>query len=141
VKGYNRACFSRLKVAILLVVEDQPHDLRMADAAGRAAGFTTVQASTTIRAALDMLTKQSNGESSLPDAMLLDLDLGIESGYELLRFRCITPALAKVPVLVWTRLLQSNREICNLFKVNLFIEKADGPTALSEALLKLISLV
>lgn len=77
----------------------------------------------------------------LPDAILLDLVLGTDSGYEILRFRYLNPELQKVPVLVWTGLLSQTRQICELFRVNLFLEKGDGAKALRESLDDLRSLV
>jgi CheY-like chemotaxis protein len=67
----------------------------------------------------------------LPDAMLLDLVLGIDSGYEILRFRYSNTELKKIPVLVWTGPLSETRYICALFEANLFLEKGEGAQWLS----------
>jgi CheY-like chemotaxis protein len=132
----QRPCVSKL-----LVIEDQLQDLRTAESAALAVGFTTVERATSIRAAMTLLTKPQEDGHGLPDAILLDLDLGQDSGYEILRYRYSSPELKNIPVLVWTRLLQSHRQMCELFKVNVFLEKQDGTSALSEALTELRSLV
>jgi DNA-binding response OmpR family regulator len=65
---------------------------------------------------------------------VLDLDLGYESGFELLRFWHSNPQLAKVPVVVWTILGDHYREICGMFKVAAYIDKGDGLAELRKAL-------
>jgi CheY-like chemotaxis protein len=70
----------------------------------------------------------------LPDGIILDLDLGYESGYEVLRFWHSSPELNKIPVIIWTILGEEQREICRLFNVNHYISKWEGATGLREAL-------
>ena len=125
----------------LLLIEDQLADLRTAESAALAVGFTTVERAISIRAAMTLLTKPGEDGHRLPDAILLDLDMGQGSGYEILRCRYSSPELKKIPVLVWTHLLQSHRQMCELFKVDVFLEKQDGTSALSGALTELRSLV
>jgi CheY-like chemotaxis protein len=74
------------------------------------------------------------GETSLPDAIILDLDLGYESGYELLRFWHSTPQLSKIPLIVWTVAGDEQREICGLFKVNAYVSKMDDISQLRNVL-------
>jgi len=73
----------------------------------------------------------------LPIAIVVDLDLGLDSGYELLRFRHATPAMSNVRIIVWTQLGDENREICELFGVEFYIPKWKGTEALQEALQEL----
>ena len=118
----------------ILVVEDQASDLQIASQAAHAAGIQEVEARTNVQAAMSYLTKGIRGESPLPDCIVLDLDLGYESGYELLRFWHSTPELKVVPLLVWTILGEEQREICNLFKVSNYVSKWEGMTAIRDAL-------
>src|SRR5436305_13746222 len=105
----------------ILVVEDQPSDLQIAAQAAEAAGVHEVEARTSPQAAMAYLEKGLRGEIPLPDAIVLDLDLGYESVYELLRNWHSTPELRKIPLLVWTILGEEQREICNLFKVTNYV--------------------
>jgi CheY-like chemotaxis protein len=121
----------------LLVVEDHPSDLKIAAEAAHSAGISDVQSQTTLRGARELLEKGLRGDVPLPEGIVLDLDLGHESGFELLRFWHTTPRLRSIPLLVWTILGQEQREICELFKVNNFVSKWEGKEALQEALDKM----
>jgi CheY-like chemotaxis protein len=118
----------------LLVVEDQPNDLRMATEAARSVGITDLEARSSAMAARVFLEKGLEGEHTLPDAIILDLDLGYESGFELMRLWHSKPQLAGIPLIVWTVLGEEQREICRLFKVTAFVSKQDGLMQLKEAL-------
>jgi DNA-binding response OmpR family regulator len=121
----------------LLLVEDQPSDLKIAADTARSAGISVIESRSTLRDARAYLEKGLEGEIPLPDGIVLDLDLGYESGFELLRFWHSTPRLNSIPVLVWSILGQEQREICGLFKVNGFVSKWEGVPAFREALDKL----
>jgi CheY-like chemotaxis protein len=123
-------------VKTLLLVDDQPNDLRIATEAARDLGITEVSAQNSMMRARQYLEKALEGEVPLPDGIVLDLDLGYESGYELLRFWYSTPKLSAIPVLIWS-VLDREREICDLFKVKLFVSKWQGPNAFREALAQL----
>ena len=118
----------------VLIVEDQPSDLRIAAAAATESGFSDVEARSSIAAAREFLDKGLDGTRQLPDAIVLDLDLGYESGFELLRFWHSNPQMAKVPVVIWTILGDQYREICEMFRVNAYVDKGAGGPALRKAL-------
>jgi CheY-like chemotaxis protein len=122
----------------LLVVDDRPNDLRIATDAARELGITDITAQTSLLRAREHLEKGLQGEIPLPDGIVLDLDLGYESGFELLRFWHSTPQLSAIPVLVWS-VLEREGEICNLFKIKVFVSKWQGPKAFREALAQLIA--
>jgi CheY-like chemotaxis protein len=123
-------------VKTLLLVDDRPNDLRIAADAAHDLGIPDVNAQTSITKARQYLERGLEGEVPLPDGIILDLDLGYESGFELLRFWHSTPRLASIPVIIWS-VLDREREICNLFKVKSFVSKWEGPKALREALAQL----
>lgn len=122
----------------LLLVDDRPNDLRIAADAAKELGIAEVNAQTSIMRARMFLEKGLDGEVPLPDAIVLDLDLGHESGFELLRFWHSTPQLSGIPLMIWS-VLDREREICNLFKVKSFVSKWEGPKAFREALAQLTS--
>ncbi len=121
----------------LLIVEDQPSDLQVAAEAARSVGITNIEARTSYNAARTYLEKGIRGDVPLPDGIVLDLDLGYESGYELLRFWHSTPAISKIPIIIWTLLGEEQREICKLFNVSVYISKWEGVAPFREALLKI----
>lgn len=120
----------------MLVVEDQPSDLQVAAQTARAAGITEVEARSTAHAAMLYLEKGLRAEQPLPNIIVLDLDLGYESGYELLRYWHSSPELKQIPLIVWTILGEEQKEICSLFKVSGYVSKWEGAAALREALKK-----
>ena len=121
----------------LLLVEDQPKDLKAAAEVAQSMGIAEVDARTSISAARTYLEKGVQGEGPLPDGIILDLDLGYESGYELLRYWHSTPRLASIPVIVWSILGNEHAEMCKLFKVNCYVGKWEGKPAIQEALARL----
>jgi CheY-like chemotaxis protein len=120
----------------LLVVEDQPNDLHITAETARSAGISEVEARASSEAAIGYLEKGLRQEAPLPDGIVLDLDLGYESGYELLRFWHSTPELKRIPMIVWTLLGEEQREICNL-RVDHYVSKWEGVPGFREILFKL----
>jgi CheY-like chemotaxis protein len=118
----------------LLIVEDQSADLRMAVDVIKTLGFSSVEARTSSTAAKAYLEAVLQGKEPLPDVMIVDLDLGYESGFELLRFRHGHPELSPVHLIVWTVLGEQQQHICRLFKVDAVVSKGDGVLALKRAL-------
>ncbi|HTV14672.1 MAG TPA: response regulator [Acidobacteriaceae bacterium] len=118
----------------LLIVEDQPKDLRLAASAAQESGFSSIEARTSMSAAREYLEKGLAGAHPLPDAIVLDLDLGYESGFELLRFWYGNPQLVKIPLVIWTILGDQYRQVCEMFKVSSYVDKAEGAAALRKAL-------
>jgi CheY-like chemotaxis protein len=111
----------------LLVVEDEPNDIRMAADATRSLGFTNVQARTSARAARLYLEAALEGKEPVPDVVVVDLDLGYDSGFELLRFWHSHRELSKsTRMIVWTAMGEEQLEICRLFKIAAVASKAEG---------------
>jgi len=125
---------------LVLVVEDQANDLRVAVAAAQEAGFSDVEARSSITAAREYLEKALDGNGRLPDAIVLDLDLGYESGFELLRFWHSNPRLSSIAIVIWTILGDQYREICEMFKVRGYVDKGGGIAPLRKALGGLVQL-
>jgi CheY-like chemotaxis protein len=121
----------------LLLVEDQAKDLMTAANVAESLGIGHVEACKTVDKARLSLEKGMSGDGSLPDGIVLDLDLGMESGFELLRYWRATPALARIPVMIWS-VVEEQREVCELFRVNSFVSKCDGTGAFRQALEQLI---
>lgn len=122
------------ETGLLLVVENEAKDLKNAADSARAVGFTEVEGKTSPYAARIYLEDRLANGPKLPDAILLDLDFGVESGYELLRFWHSTPRLRAIPLIVWSILGEEQRHMCALFKVNKYVGKWEGSEALQDAL-------
>ncbi|HKR26625.1 MAG TPA: response regulator [Acidobacteriaceae bacterium] len=118
----------------VLIVEDQPNDLRIAAGAAKASGFSGVEARTSAETAKAFLQDAIEGRLAMPDAIVLDLDLGHDSGFEVLRFWHSNPRLRSIPLIVWTVLGEQYREICRLFQVRAFLYKGEDISVLQTAL-------
>ena len=118
----------------LLIVEDQPADLRIGAAVAESLGITEVEGRTSATAAKNHLELGLEGNTALPDIILLDLDLGYESGYELLRFWHGNPKLAAIRMIVWTIMEEEQRDIFGMFNVDAIVAKSAGVAALKRVL-------
>lgn len=124
-------------MALLLILEDNPRDLGVATDIALKAGFSDVLAHSCSSMAEVILGNAIEDGKSLPDAMILDLDLGLDgSGFELLRFCHKNRLFPRIHVIVWT-VKEEQREVCHLFGVQEFVGKREGPDALYDALVKI----
>jgi CheY-like chemotaxis protein len=124
-------------MARLLLVDDQSKDLITALNVAESLGIKDIITKNSIRLAKAFLENGLKGEVPLPNAIVLDLDLGMESGFELLRFWHSTPQLAAIPMMIWS-VVEEQRELCSLFKVTSFVSKWQGIPAFREALRQLV---
>jgi CheY-like chemotaxis protein len=122
----------------LLLVEHEPRDVKQAAETARRAGFAEIDARTSPQAARAYLEDRLAEGGLLPDGIVLDLDFGIESGYELLRFWHSNPQLRGVPVVVWSIMGEDQRKMCDLFKVKKFVGKWEGNDALQQVLQSIV---
>jgi len=74
------------------------------------------------------------GVKPCPDLIILDLDFGGESGFEILRLRKASRALLQCEVLVWTIMGETQKELCRLFGLSHIVSKRDGEAALKSEL-------
>lgn len=121
-------------MAQIMIVENDPRDVAFAERCAAQCGFLNVVKTPSAEAAQALLEKARAEGMELPDAMLLDLDLGQESGFDFLRARYANPWLMEIPVVVWTRLDQHNQSLCDVFKIQGFVSKSSGEIGLHKAL-------
>lgn len=121
-------------MAQILIVENDPRDVQFAAQCAVQCGFSEVVRSSSAEAAQILLEKTRSAEGTLPDAILLDLDLGLESGFDLLRVRYETSWMMEIPLVVWTRLAGDNEKYCGVFKVQGYVQKSAGEYGLYKAL-------
>lgn len=118
----------------VLIVEDHASDMRIAAELAASLGAAEVEARSSASAAQVYLQSALEGEKPLPDLLVVDLDLGYESGFELLRLWHRNAKLAAIPLIVWTALGEDQLEICRLFKVSAVVRKSEGLAALKKAM-------
>jgi CheY-like chemotaxis protein len=121
-------------MALLLVLEDNPPDRRVAAQLSRSAGFDQLEVGGSPGEIKDYLAKALEGRVPVPDAMLIDLALGYDSGFEVLRYWRSSTRLKAIPVVVWTRARNNQLEICRHFGVREVVSKDDDPNVLRAAL-------
>jgi CheY-like chemotaxis protein len=117
-----------------LIIEDNPNDISIASRIARTAGFEDIEVFTALDGAIERIEQGLRGERSLPDAIILDLNLGHDNGYQALRRWRETWENSAMRMVVWTALGEQNRELCALFHVDAFVSKWKGEAALSKAL-------
>ena len=110
--------------------------MRIAAEIAESLGYA-VDARNSSSSALLYLEKAIDGECAVPNVILLDLDLGYESGYELLRFWHSNNELSGTRVVVWTVMGKEQQDICRLFGVKVVIPKWEGVAALKQGLASL----
>jgi CheY-like chemotaxis protein len=124
----------RTPLAQILIVENEPRDAEKAVCWAVHAGFADTVNVESAEAAKTLLETMRAEDRSLPDAILLDLDLGMDSGFDFLRARYETPWLMEIPIVVWTKLADHHRELTDIFKVNAYVPKHLGEHELFKAL-------
>jgi CheY-like chemotaxis protein len=125
-------------MACFLLVEDGSRDAHTATQVAGSVGITDICACHSLKQGVQYLEAFLRGESPRPFAIVVDLDLGFDSGYEVLRLRYSTPQLRTIPTIVWTNLDESARNVCELFDVNAIVFKWEGTAKLREALEEII---
>ena len=121
----------------VMILEDDLNDLHIAAEAARAMGITDIDAFMWLAPAQVWLDEVFQGQRPIPDAIILDLAVGSDSGCELLRAWHGANAKSKIHMIVWSHLESRNREICELFNVDAYVSKWEGTTALRDALRRL----
>jgi CheY-like chemotaxis protein len=122
----------------LLIIENERRDVEFAKRSAEQSGFSSAINTPSVEAAHALLEKARTEGQDLPDAILLDIDLGAESGLEFLRIRFQRPWLMNIPVVVWTRLGDHYREVCSLFHIHGYVEKSAGEYELNDALQSIV---
>jgi CheY-like chemotaxis protein len=121
-----------------LIIEDKLSDTRIAAHIARAEGFEDIEAFTSLHEAIERIEQGLRGERPLPDAIILDLNLGHENGYEALLQWRTTWADSAMRMVVWSALGEHNAQLCALFHVDAFVSKWKGEAALHEALREVV---
>jgi hypothetical protein len=118
----------------VLMVENSPSDAIKGIRIFKSLNISDPMLITSVDRAMLYLEEVVAGEKVCPNLLILDLDFGIESGFEILRFRKTHPILQQCEVLVWTIMGDKEKEFCRLFGVGCVISKQDGEAAFEDGL-------
>lgn len=112
----------------ILLVEDRVEDVDHARTLLSDAGVTDVKVITRTSSAIEYLEGAIQGQHPLPKGILLDLLIGTDSGFEVLRFCHSRPELNKVPVVVWTVIAgDTEKQIAHWLGAKKYLMKNAGP--------------
>ena len=120
-------------MARILIVEDDPAHTRTASAALAEIGLAEIDAVATVWQAHQYLDEVREHKRNNPRLILLDLVLGNESGFEILRRRRRDRTLSAVPVVVWTQMGTCEQELCRLFGLMHVVPKSAHISRLQDA--------
>jgi DNA-binding response OmpR family regulator len=121
----------------VLILEDDLNDLLMATRIARRAGFEEIETLANLEQAIKVIEQGLRGERLLPEAVILDLNLGYDSGYEFLRHWRSIWKQVNIQIVVWSALGEWNQDLCAPFHVDAYVSKGEGEAALSRALQQL----
>jgi CheY-like chemotaxis protein len=124
---------------IILLIEDQPAFSDTCTKTLHELGYDGVQLITHMLEAEQHLDDIVSNLTNPPAAIVLDLGLGMDSGFSLLRKCHAEPKLREVPILVWTK---HTDELSKMFSdylgVKDFLVKSGDPQKLRDALERLM---
>jgi CheY-like chemotaxis protein len=125
---------------VILLIEDNPTDSTSCTAVLHELGYDGVQLITHVEAAEQHLDDIVSNLTSPPAAIVLDLGLGYDSGFAVLRKCHAEPRLRKVPILVWTKRSDKQTEsFSDHLGADDFLVKSADPQALRDALKRLLA--
>ena len=124
----------------VLIVEDGGADAHQALKVLTDLGIKKVKLLTGDEQAVEYLRTIEDRDGEAPRFILLDLLLGMGSGFEILRYCKSSVRFKNVPVIVWTQVTgKTEQEICSRFGITAFVQKQDGAPALDSTLRTIIS--
>ena len=117
----------------VVIIEDSSDDLRTATRVLNGIGIHEVATFSRIPEAMIYLEEIAAGGRDCPDLMLLDLNLGNDSGFEVLRYYKSTPSLQRCQIIVWSGSGAIEKELCRHFGVEC-VDKGEGDAVLAAAI-------
>ena len=124
----------------ILLVEDKTSDSDRCRAILHEMGYDGVQLITSVELTLEYLDDVLENLTNPPHAIILDLGLGYDSGYDILRKCNANPQLHKVPILVWTKQSDDHAEAMSRYLgAKDFLVKTRDLTSLRAAIERLLA--
>lgn len=124
---------------VILLIEDQAAFSDTCTKALHELGYDGVQLITHVMEAENHLDDIVSNLTEAPAAIVLDLGLGMDSGFTLLRKCHAEPRLRQVPILVWTKHTDDlSKTFSNYLGAKDFLVKSGNPQELRDALKRLM---
>ena len=123
------------KTVHAVVIDDNKDDLFIATRILGKAGINNVLQFSRIPETILYLEDIAEGIRPCPDLIVLDLNVGHDSGFEVLRLYKSNPNLQACDIIVWTGSGAIERELCEHFGVEC-VPKRGGDSALMSAILE-----
>lgn len=124
---------------VILLIEDEPKFSESCAEVLHELGYDGVQLITSLGAAEQHLDDIVSNMTSAPDALVLDLGLGLDSGFAVLRKCHSEPKLQNVPILVWTKHTDNlAKTFSDYLGAKDFLVKSSDEQELREALKRLL---
>ena len=117
-----------------VVIDDNKDDLFIATRLLTRTGVQDVTQFSGIPEAIVFLEDIAEGVRPCPDLLVLDLNVGHDSGFEVLRLYKENPKLQACDIIVWTGSGAVEKELCEHFGVECVL-KSLGDSALANAVL------
>lgn len=118
-----------------VVIDDNKDDLFIATRLLRKIGIKDVTQFSRIPESIVFLENIAEGNRPCPDFIVLDLNVGYDSGFEVLRLYKSNPRLQACDIIVWTASGAIEKELCEHFGVEC-VPKSGGDSALVAAVSK-----
>ena len=107
--------------------------MRRATAALAELGLGKTVSATSVAEAFRYLDGVREGKHEAPALIVLDLSLGYESGFEILRRWKSDHNLSRIQIVVWTQMGEREQELCRLFGLKHVISKFSDVSELQDA--------
>jgi len=118
-----------------VAIDDNKDDLFIATRLLNRVGIKDVTQFSRIPEAIVFLEDIAEGIRPCPDLIVLDLNVGHDSGFEVLRLYKSNPKLQSCDIIVWTGSGYVEKELCEHFGVDCVL-KSQGDSALITAISK-----
>ncbi len=106
-----------------LIVEDDAIDLRQATEVLKGVGISKIDSASSSPTAIRYLEEIAEQKRPAPAVILLDLALGYDSGFEVLRCWKSDRRLKDINIVVWTQMGEREQELCRLFGLEHIVPK------------------
>lgn len=121
-------------MAKVLIVEDDPADIRTARLALESFEVKEIDMMNSVGAAVEYLHDVAERKREQPALIILDLEFVQESGFEILRLWKGEPRLRGIDIVVWTKMGELQQQMCRLFGLKYVVPKWKGNKEFQEKL-------
>jgi CheY-like chemotaxis protein len=121
-----------------VIIEDSANDVQEACQTLKTLGVESPMVFRDVKRALLYLEEIVDGIIQCPDVIVLDLEFGGDSGFEVLRFYKSHRQLSQCNIVIWTVMGELEQELAKLFQVEAVVSKSEGIDALRLVLVDIL---